>query len=59
MLDGVTGALVRVIPPTLDRPLAGAGRLTITRAGGDPWARHLRIDGPGGALTYNLGSRGG
>ncbi len=44
VLDGVTGALVRLIPPTLDHPLAGAGRLTIARASGDPPARHLRID---------------
>ena len=56
VLDGVTGAVVRLIPPTLNRPLAGASRLAITRTSGDPPERHLRIDSTAGTLTYNLES---
>ena len=53
-LDGATGAIVGIIPPTLDRPLTGAGRLTITQAGGDPTGHRLLIDSDQGVLTYNL-----
>jgi hypothetical protein len=34
--------------------LTGAGRLAITRAGGDPPARLLQIEGVVGPLLYNL-----
>jgi DNA-binding beta-propeller fold protein YncE len=53
-LDGVTGEIVRVIPPTLDHPLAGVGRLAITRASVDPPGRHLLIDSIEETLTYDL-----
>ena len=53
-LDGMTGAIVRVIRPALDRPLTDAGRLAITRAGGDRPARLLQIENAAGPLTYNL-----
>jgi DNA-binding beta-propeller fold protein YncE len=56
-LDGVTGAIVQVIAPTLDRPLTGAGRLVVTQSGGSSPARLLQIDGPAGPLTYNLDTR--
>ena len=53
-LDGATGAIVQVIPPTLDRPLTGAGRLMITHTGGDSPAHLLQIESAAGLLTYNL-----
>jgi hypothetical protein len=34
--------------------LTGAGRLTITRAGGDSPARLLFVDGGAGPLAHNL-----
>jgi uncharacterized repeat protein (TIGR01451 family) len=54
VLDGATGALVRTIPPTLDRPLTGAGRLMITQAGVDPAGRRLLVTTDQGVLTYDL-----
>ena len=53
-LDGATGAVVGIIPPTLDRPLAGAARLTITRAGDDPAGHRLLVATDRGVLTYDL-----
>ncbi len=53
-LDSATGAVVQVIPPTLDRPLTDIGRLTITQAGGDPPTRLLQIEAAAGLQTYNL-----
>jgi hypothetical protein len=53
-LDGATGAIVGIIPPALDRPLAGAGRLAITQAADDPAGRRLLIATDQGVLTYNL-----
>ena len=52
-LDSATGAVVQVIPPTLDRPLTGARLLMITQAGSSP-VRLLQIEGDAGPLIYNL-----
>jgi hypothetical protein len=53
-LAGATGAIVGIIPPTLHRPLAGAARLTITRAGDDPAGHRLLDATERGVLTYDL-----
>ena len=53
-LDGATGVIVGIIPPTLDRPLAGAGRLAITLAANDPAGHRLLVDTDQGLLTYGL-----
>jgi DNA-binding beta-propeller fold protein YncE len=53
-LDGATGAIVRIIPPTLDRPLTGAGRLMITQAGVDPAGHRLLVTTDQGVLPHDL-----
>jgi DNA-binding beta-propeller fold protein YncE len=49
VLDAATGAIVGVIPATLDRPLADATTLAL-----DPDRRHLLVGTAQGLLAYDL-----